>query len=251
LTYRPFPFFLTMKNAPVTSEQNSHDIKSRESQEDKRALRDAPLHRDIRELGSILGKVLIEQEGKEFFDLEERFRTLTKSLRSNYSHETKCEIDSLIDSLDPERAGKIVRAFLYYFLLSNTADSVHRIRRQRAHAISDGTPQRGSIEEALCTLSNSGHGLDFVLQILNLTKVVPVFTAHPTEATRQTILKKILNISELLLWRETTALTPDELADLRRQLHTEVTILWQTNEIRMNKVTVHDEIRRGLFFSEK
>jgi phosphoenolpyruvate carboxylase len=210
--------------------------------------KDAPFHRDIRELGTILGRVLIEQEGKEFFDLEEQLRSLTKSLRSNYSLETKCEIDALIDSLDLNKAGKIVRAFLYYFLLSNTADEVHRIRRQRAHAISSGTPQRGSMEDAVSELSKSGHAFNFVMQILNIIKVVPVFTAHPTEATRQTILRKILNISELLLRRETTTLTPDELSDLRNQLHAEITMLWQTNEIRMNKVTVHDEIRRGLFF---
>lgn len=217
-------------------------------QRDTQDAKDAPFHRDIRELGTILGKVLIEQEGKEFFDLEEQLRSLTKSLRSNYSLETKCEIDALIDSLDLDKAGRIVRAFLYYFLLSNTADEVHHIRRQRAHAISDGTPQRGSMEEAISELSKSGHAFDFVMQILNMTEVVPVFTAHPTEATRQTILRKILNISELLLRRETMTLTPDELADLRSQLHAEITMLWQTNEIRMNKVTVYDEIRRGLFF---
>lgn len=217
-------------------------------QHDIQDAKDAPLHRDIRELGAILGKVLIEQEGKEFFDLEEQLRLLTKSLRSNYSVETKCEIDALIDSLDLDKAGKIVRAFLYYFLLSNTADEVHRIRRQRAHAVSGGTPQRGSMEEAVSELSKSGHSFDFVMRILKMTKVVPVFTAHPTEATRQTVLRKILNMSELLLRRETTTLTPDELADLRKELHAEITMLWQTNEIRMNKVSVHDEIRRGLFF---
>jgi phosphoenolpyruvate carboxylase len=211
-------------------------------------IKDAPLHRDIRELGAILGKVLIEQEGKEFFDLEEQLRLLTKSLRSNYSEETKRQIDGLIDSLDVDKANKIVRAFLFYFLLSNTADEVHRIRRQRAHALSDATPQRGSIEEALLELSGKDRDLDFVEKILNMTTIVPVFTAHPTEATRQTVLRKILNISELLLRREISNLTPDELADLRRQLHAEITMLWQTNEIRMNRVSVYDEIRRGLFF---
>ncbi len=213
-----------------------------------RDLLDAPLHRDIRELGAILGKVLIEQEGKEFFDLEEELRTQTKSLRSDYSIDTKCKIDALIDSLDLETASRIVRAFLFYFLLSNTSDEVHRIRRQRAHAITDGTPQRGSMEEAIIELKESGCSLDFVQKILDLTKIVPVFTAHPTEATRQTVLQKILNISELLLRREISALTPEELAELRNELHTEITMLWQTNEIRMNKVTVTDEIRRGLFF---
>ncbi|MCL5267376.1 MAG: phosphoenolpyruvate carboxylase [Bacteroidetes bacterium] len=210
--------------------------------------KDSPLHRDIRELGAILGQVLIEQEGKEFFDLEEQLRALTKSLRMNYSHKTKREIDELINSLDLKKASKIVRAFLLYFLLSNTADEIHRIRRQRAHAMTDATPQRGSMEEAIIGLAKEGHGLGFVLQILNSMRVVPVFTAHPTEATRQTVLRKMLNISELLLRRETASLTPDELAELRKQLHAEITMLWQTNEIRMNRVTVQDEIRRGLFF---
>jgi phosphoenolpyruvate carboxylase len=232
-----------MPDELIHNQQVVWDAKSHE-----RDLRDAPLHRDIRELGAILGRVLIEQEGKGFFDLEEDLRILTKSLRSKYSPETKWKIDALVDSLDLERANKIVRAFLFYFLLSNTADEVHRIRRQRAHAITDGTPQRGSMEEAIIEMKRSGHSLDFVRQVLELTKVVPVFTAHPTEATRQTILQKILNISELLLRREISTLTPDELAELRNELHTEITMLWQTNEIRMNKVTVNDEIRRGLFF---
>ena len=210
--------------------------------------KDAPLHRDIRELGAILGKVLIEQEGKAFFDLEEELRLLTKSLRSNHSEKTKSEIDGIINSLDLDKASRIVRAFLFYFLLSNTADEVHRIRRQRAHALSDATPQRGSMEEAFNKLAGEGHNLDFARQILEMTTVVPVFTAHPTEATRQTVLRKTLNISELLLKREISTLTPDELADLRRQLHAEITMLWQTNEIRMNRVSVYDEIRRGLFF---
>lgn len=210
--------------------------------------KDAPLHRDIRELGATLGTVLIEQEGKAFFDLEEQLRLLAKSLRAGYSENTKNEIDRLIDSLDLEKANKIVRAFLYYFLLSNTADEVHRIRRQRAHALTDATPQKGSMQEAFIELAKEGHDLEFAQRILEMTTLIPVFTAHPTEATRQTILRKILNISELLLKRELSTLTPEELADLRQQLHAEITLLWQTNEIRMNRVTVYDEIRRGLFF---
>ncbi len=209
--------------------------------------KDTPLHRDIRELGAILGRVLIEQEGREFFDLEEQLRSLTKSLRSNFSEEAKEEIERLIQSLDTARAARIVRAFLFYSHLSNTADEIHRIRRQRAHAITDGTPQRGSMEEAIIELSSNGKDKEFVLDILNSMKVVPVFTAHPTEATRQTVMRKILDISELLLRRETTNLTPDELAGLREQLHSEITTLWQTNEIRVNRVSVYDEIRRGLF----
>ena len=77
---------------------------------------------------------------------------------------------------------------------------------------------------------------------------MPVFTAHPTEATRQTILRKTLTISQLLLKREVTKNTKDELDEINHQLQAEITILWQSNEIRFHRVTVKDEIQRGLFF---
>jgi phosphoenolpyruvate carboxylase len=210
--------------------------------------KDEPLKRDIRELGTILGNILIEQESKELFETVEKLRNLSKSLRTDYSDSTKDEIISLIDTLDLEKAYNVVRAFSVYFILVNAADEVHRIRRQRAHMFSKDRPQKGSIEEALIKLRDNGLSSLAVQEVLNSIEIIPVFTAHPTEATRQTVLKKVLKISQLLLQRETSKYTEEEEEDIKRQLQAEITLLWQTNEIRFHKVTVRDEIRRGLFF---
>ncbi|MCU7523854.1 MAG: phosphoenolpyruvate carboxylase [Ignavibacteria bacterium] len=210
--------------------------------------KDEPLKKDIRELGIILGNVLVEQEDPELFEAVETLRSLTKSLRTEYSDEVRKKIVSLIDTLTPEKAYKVVKAFSVYFILVNAADEIHRIRRMRAHIFSNDKPQKGSVEEALMCLKNEGAGRELLQDVLKSLEVIPVFTAHPTEATRQTILKKILNISRLLLKREYTRITPSEEERIKRQLQTEVTLLWQSNEIRFHKVTVKDEIQRGLFF---
>ena len=211
--------------------------------------KDAPLKRDIRELGFILGNILKEQEGEILYETEERLRALTKSLRTEYDEKTRREIISLINSLSIEDAYKVVRAFSTYFILVNAADEVHRIRRYRETILLDSAPPGNSIEEALHSLKNSsGLNKNQIEKVLNNINIIPVFTAHPTEATRQTILRKILKISQLLLERELLKNTAEEEEEIKAQLQTEITLLWQSNEIRFHKVTVRDEIQRGLFF---
>ncbi|HEX2867326.1 MAG TPA: phosphoenolpyruvate carboxylase [Ignavibacteriales bacterium] len=210
--------------------------------------KDEPLKKDIRELGIILGNVLVEQEGRDLFESVETLRSLTKTLRTEYTDDVRNSIVSLIDTFTPEKAYLVVKAFSVYFILVNAADEIHRIRRMRAHIFQNDRPQKGSIEEALICMKNEGGSQKLLEEVLNSLEIIPVFTAHPTEATRQTILKKILNISRLLLRREYTKLTPSEEENIAHQLETEVTLLWQSNEIRFHKVTVKDEIQRGLFF---
>ncbi|MFA6233208.1 MAG: phosphoenolpyruvate carboxylase, partial [Bacteroidota bacterium] len=206
------------------------------------------LRRDIRELGSILGEVVIEQEGRDFFELVELMRQLTKSYRAEGKAETAQNIREMVESLDLHRAHKLIRTFTFFFVVVNAADEIHRIRRQRIHAIEDGSAQRGSLREALEIMALEGLQAGDLREVLASIDLVPVFTAHPTEATRQTVLRKILRISELLLRRDVTALTESEQEDIRQEIRMELTILWQTNAIRTHKTTVRDEVRRGLFF---
>ncbi|MGE5497309.1 MAG: phosphoenolpyruvate carboxylase, partial [Syntrophothermus sp.] len=128
------------------------NTKSLTSLED--SIKDEPLKKDIRELGIILGKVLIEQEDNEIFDTVEKLRSLSKSLRTGYSEAVMKEITELVDRLDIESAYKVVRAFSIYFILVNAADEVHRIRRQRAHLMQHDRPQKGSLEESLLKLKD-------------------------------------------------------------------------------------------------
>ncbi|MGE5403059.1 MAG: phosphoenolpyruvate carboxylase [Ignavibacteriales bacterium] len=210
--------------------------------------KDEPLKRDIHELGEILGSILIEQEDKSLFEAVETLRSLTKTLRTEYSDDIKNQIVRLIDTFSVEKAYKVVRAFSVYFILVNAADEVHRIRRMRVHMLQDDRPRKGSLEEALNILKKKELHPASIQELLNSIEIIPVFTAHPTEAVRQTILKKILRISQLLLQREIRTNTRSEIVDMKEQLKTEITLLWQSNEIRFHKVTVRDEIQHGLFF---
>ncbi len=212
------------------------------------SLQDEPLKRDIKELGVILGKILIEQEDYVIYETVEKLRALTKKLRTSYSKTTRGEIVDLISRLDSSKAYKVVRAFSIYFILVNAADEVHRIRRQRSNLLEAVINENGSIAEAFEELKKEKYSEKMVGEVLNSIEITPVFTAHPTEATRQTTLRKILKISQLLLKRELTILTLDEINEIKRELQTEITLLWQSNEIRFHKVTVKDEIQSGMFF---
>jgi phosphoenolpyruvate carboxylase len=210
--------------------------------------KEALLRRDIRELGGLLGEVLIEQEGRDFFELVELLRRLTKSYRTDGSAETEQTIRDIVEALDLGQGYKLIRAFMFFFVVVNAADEIHRIRRQRAHAMEDGSAQRGSLREALEELALQGLQAGDLRRMLDSIDLVPVFTAHPTDATRQTVLRKILRIGELLLRRDAGALTEDEQEDIRQEIRAELTVLWQTNAIRTQKPRVRDEVRRGLFF---
>lgn len=210
--------------------------------------KDIPLKNDIRNLGIILGDLLIEQEGKELFNIVEELRNLTKSLRTEYNIKIRDKIISVVDSLDIELAHKVVRAFSIYFILINAADEIHRIRRQRAHLLNHDSPQKGSLEDALIQLKGMKLKPEQIIKLLKDTEIIPVFTAHPTEATRQTILRKILNISKILLAKETIILTDKEKNEIDLQLKNEILLLWQSSEIRFHKIKVQDEVSRGLFF---
>ncbi len=211
-------------------------------------LQDAPLNRDIRELGIILGNVLKEQVGNDLYETVEKLRTLTKQLRTSYSDKIRKEIISVIDSLNIDEAYRVVRAFSIYFILVNAADEVHRIRIQRAYTVNKSGPVKDSMEEALRLLKDEEINEKTLQAILNKIEIIPVFTAHPTEATRQTILRKILKISNLLLQKEQSINTDDELKNINKLLQAEITLLWQSNDIRFHKVTINDEIQHGLFF---
>ncbi len=206
------------------------------------------LRRDIRELGAMLGDVLTEQEGREFFELVERMRQLTKSYRRDADAEMLQSIRSLVEKLDLDTAYKLIRAFSFFFVIVNAADEIHRIRRRRIHAGEDDSAQPGSLRAVLEQMALEGLQTGDLRAVLHAMQLNPVFTAHPTEATRQTILRKILRIGELLLRREISTLTGDEQEEIREEIRMELTILWQTSAIRTHKMSVRDEVRRGLFY---
>jgi phosphoenolpyruvate carboxylase len=219
--------------------------------EEKRSRRSA-LSRDIHLLGDILGDVLIEQGGQKLFDTEEKIRKLAKELRASFSAEVSRELIQTTENLDLEISVQVLRAFTIYFQLVNIAEDhqIVRVNRRREKAAA-GAPRKESIGEAIGLLKNSGVGEDEIKELLGRMSLELVFTAHPTEAKRRTILEKLSCISNLLFELENPALTASERKKLSESIRREVTILWQTDEVRSTRPSVLGEVRNGLYYFDE
>ncbi|HZQ16337.1 MAG TPA: phosphoenolpyruvate carboxylase [Gaiellaceae bacterium] len=197
----------------------------------------APLRRDVRLLGAVLGAVLVEQEGPWLLELVEAIR---KEARAARRAGTVAQAGA---DLPDDAQGLVLRAFGLWFQLANLAEQHHRLRRRREDA-RRGRPGRESLEEAFASLA----GAD--LERARGSEIRLVLTAHPTEATRRTVLLAHIRIAKLLADLDDPRLAPAELAAVEERLAEEVTLLWQTDEVRHDRLRVTDEIRHGLWFFE-
>ena len=223
--------------------------------------KDAPLIRDIRLLGRILGDVIREQEGAPAFELVEQIRQLSVAFRRNADQQADRALKRLLKSLTGDEAVKVIRAFTYFSHLANLAEDRHHIRRREMHERS-GSSQEGSIDVALARLRWAGIAAQTVAQTLAQSYVVPVLTAHPTEVQRKSILDSEREIAQLLAAREDIQaraqlynsardiLTPRELAANEARLRARVAQLWQTRLLRVSRLTVADEIENALSYYE-
>jgi phosphoenolpyruvate carboxylase len=213
--------------------------------------KDEPLRRDINLLGRLLGQVLIEQEGEDLFDTEEEIRLLCKRLRFNYDTDLDLQLRQTISRMDAEELEKIIRAFSIYFQLVNIAERYHRVRRRRQYESSaDAPPQRASLGSALSRLKEKGMGAPELQHTLDRLDVGLVLTAHPTEALRRSVRRKHVNIGEMLKSLESVTLSWRERQRLEEMLAEEITLLWQTDELRARRPEVAQEIQRTLLFFE-
>lgn len=214
--------------------------------------KDEPLRRDINLLGRVLGQVLIEQEGRELFGSEEEIRLLCKQLRFDFDPELDGRIKHRIDQMEIEELEKIVRAFSVYFQLVNIAERYHRVRRRRQYESSpDNEPQRASLGSVLARVKTDGVDADFLQNALDRMNVGLVLTAHPTEALRRSIRRKHVNVGHMLEAFESGLLTWKEKRRLEEKLTEEITVLWQTDELRIQRPEVTQEIQRTLLFFEE
>lgn len=239
------------------AELTSHDID----------LKEAPLRRDVRSLGIMLGEVLKEQVGHELFASVEQLRLLliqqrekSNAIASDHvwrdGNSTQPRNDSallmeraeeIVARLNIEQAHQMTKAFAIYFELTNLAETNHRKRRRRAAQSSDKPiAQPGSFLGTLRRMHEAGITAHQARAWLSRIEVTLVFTAHPTEIARRTVLFKRQRISYELEQLDRLPL-PDRDAEKHEQaIITEITSLWQTDEVRRRRPTVKDEIRMGL-----
>ena len=217
-------------------------------------LKEAPLRRDVRSLGTLLGDVLREQAGDDLFAHVEALRQGTIRRRDAEKRGEEAEAArhaatalELVHSLPVERATLLTRAFAFYFDLINLAETNHRKRRRIALRLSgQAGRQRGSLAGTLTEMRRVGISAEEALEWLKLVLIVPVFTAHPTEVARRSVMFKRRRIGEFLATLDRIPVPEQDLERLEQLVLAEITSLWQTDEVRSRRPTVYDEIKMGL-----
>ncbi|WP_408055861.1 phosphoenolpyruvate carboxylase [Streptomyces lycii] len=193
----------------------------------------APLRADIRRLGDLLGETLVRQEGPELLDLVERVRALTRTDGEAAA--------ALLGETDLPTAAKLVRAFSTYFHLANVTEQVHRGKELRARRAAEG----GLLARTADRLKDADP--EHLRETVKHLNVRPVFTAHPTEAARRSVLNKLRRIAALL---ETSVEGGDRRrADLR--LAENIDLVWQTDELRVVRPEPADEARNAIYYLDE
>ena len=214
-------------------------------------VKEAPLRRDVRSLGILLGEVLKEQVGEQLFSAVEELRLLLIEQRdsqaSDYSNPLIKRAEEIVSRLTIDQSHQMTKAFAIYFELTNLAETNHRKRRRRA-AQSSAEPiaQPGSFLGTLRRLRAAGVNAEQARKWLDQIEVTLVFTAHPTEVARRTVLFKRQRIAYELEQLDRLPLPERDAEKHQQAILTEITSLWQTDEVRRRRPTVKDEIRMGL-----
>ncbi len=211
------------------------------------ALKDRPLRADVGRLGALLGDLLRQIASPGVFETVEASRRAARRRRKGDPTGGE-ELSARLKALPVPKALEVARAFSAYFGVVNTAEQVHRLRR-RIDYLSAGELQPGSLRAAACELAQRGTTLEEVQVALANLMVEPVFTAHPTESVRRTLLKKDQRLAQALVERfGVEGLDPVSLGVLDERITLEIASAWQTEEQLPGPPSVADEVEHVLFF---
>ncbi|MDO1529493.1 phosphoenolpyruvate carboxylase [Fulvimonas sp. R45] len=200
---------------------------------------DGPLREDVHRLGALVGRMLAEQGGEAFYRRVEDVRTA--AIRRRREGDALDGLASSLAGLEADDAEALARAFATYFQAVNTAERVHRIRRRRDYQRAGGAPQPESLLAVLRRLKAEGVTAAELLEWLPKVQVEPVFTAHPTEAVRRSLLEKEQAIVRALVDDFDPTRTPQERAEDEDRIYMALSAGWQTAEASPVRPTVQDE----------
>ncbi len=212
------------------------------------------LRDDVRHLGNILGKVIKKQEGSNFFNLVEKIRLLSKANVANKSRkEPFKKILREINKLSPQSLFKLTRAFNHFMNFYNLAESIDASRTldQYENIKSNKKFQNIFIEEIFENFfKNKKISNNKIYNIAKSLNIGIVLTAHPTEVKRRTLIQKYHALTEILEQRILLTNYPSKLKILDKKLYDEITIIWNTDEIKRSRPTPAEEARWGLAIIE-
>ena len=209
---------------------------------------DKRLRSRVKLFGNILGQILHDHAGDKVFNAVETLRKAHISLLKADDIRKRQRLAALIESLDPESLVHVVRSFSIYFSLVNIAEEAYQHKQRRREVSRDGPLWVGSFDATMREFYQEGISAEQVQYLLDRLAYIPVFTAHPTEAKRRTILealRRIFIISEDL---ETTRLSRIQKDDIQAKLERHIRILYESDEVRISKLKVIDEVSNGLYY---
>jgi phosphoenolpyruvate carboxylase len=191
------------------------------------------LRNDVRKLADLLGETLVRQEGTELLNLVESVRLAVREGKAEQS----------LSDLTVEQTASLVRAFSTYFNLANVAEQVDRVKVLAKERQTGGSWISQAVSNIEKSLNNKEFSVTDLQNWLNNFSVRPVFTAHPTEAARRSVLSKLTTISKLLD-------QPESLVRNTRLAET-IDLLWQTDELRLGQPEPLDEAVNSLYYLDE
>ena len=211
-------------------------------------LTDKDLRRHVRLFGILLGEVIKTHSSSQVFETIEKLRKGFISLRKKEDPELHQQLMDRIANLDEAHLIDVIRAFNLYFSLVNTAEEAHQHHNRMISLRNNDDLWVGSFNDTLKQFKNENVSLAQLQTLLDNLAYIPVFTAHPTESKRRTVmegLRRIFLLDEQLV---NFPITPYDKKELRAKLKTQIQVLWATDEVRAVKPTVRDEVKNGLFY---
>jgi len=210
--------------------------------------RDKELRSRVRLFGNLLGEVLASQAGHDVLAAVETLRKGYIRLRKEDNPALRARMAKTIDRLRPETLSAVVRAFNIYFSLVNIAEEAFQHKERRRHARQGGPLWRGSFDHTLREFHALNIDAAQIQTLLDNSLYLPVFTAHPTESKRRSVMHNLRGIFITADKLDGARVGKAEREDIINDLRNQIQILWKTDEVRVNKPTVKDEIRNGLFY---
>jgi len=205
----------------------------------------APVARETDLLSGVLASVLTEQHGREFADRVAWIHRTAAELRGGDEGAREALMDCLRGFADDE-VEPYIRACSLQLQLANIAEERERIRRRREYDAS-GEEQRESLAESAELLGRAGVNAAEALRSLHVELVL---TAHPTEATRRSVLDHQADLMDLLDRLDDPRAGAARRRAVLEEVQEIITIWWQTDEVRRARPRVDDEVRRNLFVFE-
>ncbi len=206
---------------------------------------DLGLRTDIRRLGDMLGVALKNLWGEELYELVEYVRASIREIKDSQNHELQDQLVQKLDSSSLWHVIRMVRAFTSYFHLANVAEQHHRIDFKGRAGV-----RREWLGEAFERIKTSPVSINEIQELIERLEVRPVYTAHPTEAARRSILNKLRRIGELLSDRSNPRLLESERRRIDRRLSEVIEEILQTDELRHVRPDPIDEARSIIYYME-